>query len=160
MIKEKTIVQGFSHIRIGEKDKDGRIKIVGDSRWTGPNQVVNEGFQDYICKLLAALAGSKQVSYMELGTGTVPNVTHNALDGATGARKTTSNSVIASKTMQATAAWASGDHPGGSPTLRNVGLFNTSAAGSLLCGNTFSTSAWANNQGVSATYQLRFGTTV
>lgn len=150
-------VHGFSRVRIGH-EKNGKLVIDGDSGWTGPNAVVNEGFQDYICKLIGAITGSKQVSYMGLGNGTAPNVTHNTLDGETGTRKTTSNSVIASKTMQATAAYASGDHPGGTPAMRNIGLFNTSGGGSLLCGNTYATSAWQANQGISATYQLQFGT--
>jgi len=155
-IKDSIKVRGFSRIRIGHMVKHGKLIIDGDSEWTGPNQVVNEGFQDYICALIGAVAGSKQISYIGLGTGTAPNATHNTLEGETGTRKTTSNSVVASKTMQATAAFASGDHPGGTPTLQNVGLFNTSSGGSLACGNTYSTSAWQSNQGISATYQLRF----
>lgn len=145
-------LHGCFRVQIG---KDGQI--VGDSGWR-KNEVVNEGFQDYVCKLIGALAGSKQITHMAIGTGTAPNVTHNTLDGETGARKSVSNSVISSKTMQATASWASGDHPGGTPALRDIGLFNTSSGGSLMCGNTYSTSAWQSNQAVSATYQLRFGT--
>ena len=148
-------LHGFSRIRIGH-EKNGKIVIDGDSGWVGPNQVVNLGFQDYICAAVGAVAGSKQVSYAQLGTGTAPGATDTDLAGSTAARKTTSNSVVSSKTMQATAAWASGDHPGGTPTLQNIGLFNTSSGGTLLCGNTYSTSAWQSNQGVSATYQLRF----
>jgi hypothetical protein len=148
-------VKGFTRIRIGH-EVDGKLVIDGDTGWCGPNQVVNLGFQDYICAAIGAVAGSKQISHMGIGTGTAPGASDTSLQGETGTRKTTSNSVVASKTMQATAAWASGDHPGGTPNIRNLGLFNTSSGGTVCCGNTFSSSAWNSNQGVSATYQLQF----
>ena len=143
-------VRGFFRIRIGENGK-----IVGDSGWK-ENTVVNDGFDQYIIRSLGAIAGSKTVGYVNLGTGTAPNATHTALDGETGTRKTTSNSVVASKTLQCAANFGSSDHPGGTPSLSNIGLFNTDAGGTLLCGNTYATSAWQSNQAVSITYQLRF----
>jgi len=147
-------VRGFYRIKIGE-DKNGKTKIVGDSGWV-ENTVVNDGFDQYICRTLGGIAGSKTVAYVNLGTGTAPNVTHTALDGEIGTRKTTSNSVVASKTMQATCAFGSTDHPGGTPALRNIGLFNTDSAGTLLCGNTYGTSSWNSNQAVTLSYQIRF----
>lgn len=154
-MREGVRARGFFKLVIGQRDKNGKVQIVGDSGWR-ENQITNLGFQDYICAAVGAVAGSKQVSHMALGTGTAPASNGTTLEGATGDRKTTSNSVVASQTMQATAAWASGDHPGGTPTLQNVGLFNVSDAGTILAGNTYSTSEWQSNQGVSATYQLRF----
>jgi len=159
MVKEKSFIQGFTHIQIGE-DRDGKIEVVGDSGWIGPNQVVDLGFQHYCCELIGAIAGSSQVTHMALGTGTVPGAAATSLNGETAARKAVSASVVSSKTLQLTAAWASTDQPGGTPTLQNVGLFATSTAGagSMFAGNTYATSAWNSNQGISATYQLRFGT--
>jgi hypothetical protein len=154
-VKDFVSIKGFSRIMIGRRE-DGKLIIDGDSGLVGPNQVVNLGFQDYICAAIGAVAGSKQVSYMQLGTGTEPGAAATSLQGETGARKTTNNSVVSSKTLRITAAWASGDHPGGTPALKNVGLFNTSAAGTLACGNTYGTSSWQSNQGVSATYELQF----
>ena len=154
-MKDAIKLHGFTRIRLGHEE-NGKLVIDGDSGWVGPNQVVNQGFQDYICAAIGAVSGSKQVSYMALGTGTAPGATDTSLQGETGSRKTTSNSVISSKTLQATAAWASSDHPGGTPTLQNIALANTSSGGTIVCGNTYSTSAWQSNQGVSATYQLRF----
>lgn len=154
-IKDGVRARGFFRLRIGETDEHGKVQIIGDSGWR-ENQITNLGFQDYICAAVGGVAGSKQVSHMALGTGTAPASNGTALAGETGSRETTSNSVVASQTMQATAAWASGDHPGGTPTLQNVGLFNTSSGGTILAGNTYSTSQWQSNQGVSATYQLRF----
>lgn len=143
-------VKGFFRIK---KDEDGGI--VADTGWL-ENTVVNLGFQDYICASIGAVAGSKQISHLAIGTGTAPATNGTSLEGETGTRKTTSNSVVASNTLQMTAAWASGDHPGGTPSVQNLGLFNTSATGTLCAGNTFSSSAWNSNQGISATYQLRF----
>jgi len=156
-MKELVTLQGFTRIKIGE-EKDGKTIIVGDSGWRGPNEIVNTGFQDYICKSIGSIAGSKFVTHAALGTGSAPNASHTALDGETGTREAVTNSVVSSKTLQATAEWASDDHPGDC-TLQNVGLFNTSAAGSMLCGNTYATSSWGSNQAVSMTYQLRFQTT-
>lgn len=143
-------MKGFFRLKIGDGGK-----VVHDSGWC-ENTVVNLGFQDYVCATIGAVAGSKQISHLGIGTGTAPGVTDTSLEGETGTRKTTSNSVVSSKTLQMTASWASGDHPGGTPNIRNLGLFNTSSGGTLCAGNTFSSSAWNSNQGVSATYQLRF----
>lgn len=157
-IKDHVTLQGFSRIKIGE-EKDGKLVIIGDSGWRGPNEIVNLGFQDYICRSIGSIAGSKYVTHMGIGTGTAPNATHTSLNGETGTRETTTNTVVSSKTLQCTAEWASTDHPGGSPTVTNVGLFNTSSGGTMLCGNTYTGSSWGTNQAVSATYQLRFQTT-
>lgn len=154
MLKDKTssdLIQlhGFLRIKIAENGK-----VVHDSGFK-KNTVVNLGFQDYICNTLGALAGSKTVSHMQLGTGTAPGVADTSLQGETRIRKTTSNSVVASKTLQCTASWSSSDNTA-NVTLQNIGLFNTSAGGTLLCGGTYATSQWQSNQDVSATYQLRF----
>lgn len=156
-IKQGFRLEGFSRIQLG-RTVDGKLIIDGDSGWMGPNEVVNLGFQDYICASIGSIAGSKYVTHMGLGTGTMPAASATSIDGETGTRKTTSNSVVSSKTLQATASWASGDHPGGSPSIRNICLANTSSGGTILCGNTYTASAWATNQGVSATYQMRFAT--
>lgn len=156
MQKELILPQGFFRIKLGET-KDGKEKIVGDSGWQ-KNEVTNLGFQNYVCALIGGVAGSKQVGMMIVGTGTAPTTGSTALAGET-MRQTCGNATLASKTMQATLAIASGDHPGGTPTIQNLGLIeNTASDGTLMCGGTFGTSQWQSNQGLSATYQLRFGT--
>jgi hypothetical protein len=152
--KTGIVLRGFFRLQLGEDRPDGKPKIVGDSGWQ-ENQVVNEGFQDYVCKTIGAIAGSKQATTIQIGTGTAPNVTHTTLDGSIKAG-TCSNSVIASKTLQATVGFASTDHPGGTPTIQNIALINSQAT--IMCGNTYATSVWNSNQGLSATYQLRFAT--
>ena len=151
MRREMLRVRGFARVQIVDP---ATKKIVGDSGWQR-NVVVNLGFQDYVCGAIGAIAGSKQVSYMAIGTGTKPGATATSLDGETGARVTTSNSCVASKTLQATCQFAGSDM-GGTCTIQNVALANVSASGTILCGTTYATSQWASNQNVNATYQLRF----
>jgi len=149
-------VRGFFRLQLGEGD-NGKKVIVGDSGWR-KNEVTNLGFQNYICSLIGGLAGSKQVGMIVIGTGGVPNVTDTSLAGET-KRQTCGNAVVSSKTMRATVAIASGDHPGGTPTIQNIGLIeNTASGGTLMCGNTYGTSTWNSNQGLSATYELQFAT--
>jgi len=142
-------LKGFARVQLVE---DG--KVVGDSGWQR-NQVVDLGFQDYICAAIGAVGGSKQISNMGIGTGTVPAASATSLAGETGKRVTSSNSVMTSKTLQMTCQFAGSDM-GGTCTIQNVGLFNTSSGGTLCAGITYSTSQWASNQNVNATYQLRF----
>jgi hypothetical protein len=149
---DKVGLRGFARAQLVDSDTG---RIVGDTGWMGPNQVVNEGFQDYICKTLGGLAGSKTISHMAIGTGTVPASNATSLAGETGTRITTSNSVVSSKTLQMTAQLLGADM-GGTCTIQNVGLFNTSTGGTLIAGMTYTTSQWASNQNVNATYQLRF----
>lgn len=149
-------VRGFFRLQLGENN-NGKEVIVGDSGWR-KNEVTNLGFQNYICNLIGGLAGSKQVGMIVIGTGDVPNVTDTSLAGET-KRQTCGNAVVSSKTMRATVAIASSDHPGGTPAIHNIGLIeNTASGGTLMCGNTYGTSTWNSNQGLSATYELQFAT--
>jgi hypothetical protein len=154
--KEKAILRGFYRLKLGET-KNGEEIIVGDSGWH-ENEVTNLGFQNYVCNLIGALAGSKQVGMIAIGTGGAPNVTDTSLAGET-KRQTCGNAVVSSKTMRATVAIASGNHPGGTPVIQNIGLLeNTASGGTLMAGNTYGTSTWNSNQGLSATYELQFAT--
>ena len=142
-------VKGFARVQL---EKDGRI--VGDSGWR-KNTVVNLGFQYYIVGSIGGVGSSKQVSYMAIGTGTAPAAGDTSLAGETGARVTTTNSQVSSKTLQCTAQFAGSDM-GSTCTIQNVALIDTSSGGTILCGTTYATSQWASNQNVNATYQLRF----
>jgi len=149
-LKDTMKIKGFARVQL--MDSDGRV--IGDSGWNR-NTVVNLGFQDYVCATIGAVAGSKQATYMAIGTGTAPAADATSLDGETGVRVTTSNSVVASKTLQATCQFAGSDM-GDTYTIQNIALANVSAEGTILCGTTYATSQWASNQNVNATYQLRF----
>jgi len=154
--KDALALRGFFRIQLGE-DGNGRTKVVGDSGWR-ENQVTNLGFQNYVCALIGGIAGSKQVGAVVIGTGGAPATGDTALAGET-KRQSCGNATVASKTMRATAAIASGDHPGGTPDIANIALIETTASGgTIMCGNTFASSTWNSNQGLSATYELRFAT--
>lgn len=155
-------VRGFYRLQI--REQDGRV--AGDSGWH-ENQVVNEGFRDYLCQTLAGMAGSKTISYAMLGTGTAPGATATALDGEiTSGQGGTPNAnrcavtptTIASKTVQFAFTLASGQYAAAN-TIQNVGLINhssTATAGTIFAGNTYTTSALATNQSVNGSYQIRF----
>lgn len=155
-LKDKVGVKGFFRINIVE---DG--KIVGDSGWK-PNTVVNLGFSHYLVDLLGQGASSKQISRMMLGTGTAPGATDTTLNGelntATYTRTTVTFANTASKTARFTATFASANsHITAAVTLQNIGIINNStSAGTLMAGNTYSTSQWNTNQDVNSTYEIRF----
>ena len=151
-VKDCVKVKGFVRFQLVDV-KTG--KALGEPSPWMKNQVVELGFQDYICASIGAVAGSKQISHMAIGTGTVPGAAATSLDGETGSRVTVSNSVVASKTLQMTCQFA-GTDMASTCTIQNVALFNTSAAGTMCAGITYATSQWASNQNVNATYQLRF----
>jgi hypothetical protein len=152
-VKDCIKVKGFVRMQMVDA-KTGRV--LGEPTPWMQNQVTNLGVEDYICASIGAIAASsKQISYMAIGTGTVPGAAATTLDGETGARATTSNTVVSSKTLQMTCQF-SGTAMGSTCTIQNVGLFNTSSGGTLCAGITYATSQWASNQNVNATYQLRF----
>lgn len=149
-------VKGFFRLNIVEGDK-----VVGDSGWC-PNQVVDLGFSHYLVDLLGQGANSKQISRMMLGTGTVPGASATTLPGelntATYTRTTVSFANTGSKTARFTATFASANsHITAAVTLQNIGIINnTTSAGTLMAGNTYSTSQWNTNQDINATYEIRF----
>ena len=154
--KEALRLRGFYRLKLGE-EKNGKTEIVGDSGWH-ENQVTNLGFQNYVCALIGGIAGSKQVGAVVIGTGGAPATGDTSLAGET-KRQSVGNATVASRTMRATAAIASGDHPGGTPNISNIALIETTASGgTIMCGNTYASSTWNSNQGLSATYELRFAT--
>ena len=142
-------VRGFYRLQIN--NQDGRV--AGDSGWR-ENTVVNLGFQDYLAATLGAVAGSKQITYAMLGSGTAPGATATALDGeytdVATARCAVTPTTIASKTVQFAFTLASSVYTA-AKTIQNVGLINhssTATAGTIFSGNTYTTSALATNQSV------------
>lgn len=155
-ISDELKAKGFFRLQITE---DG--KVVGDSGWK-ENVIVNLGFGHYLVDLLGKGANSKQISRMMLGTGTQPGATDTSLNGelntATYTRTTVTFSNSASKTARFTATFASSSsHITASVALSNIGIINdTTSAGTLMAGNTYTSSAWNTNQDVNATYDIRF----
>lgn len=156
-VKEKTGVRGFLRVHLVDDPDTKKEKIVGDSGWN-ENQVVNLGFNAYLCLNLAGTTGSKQVTHMALGTGTEPGAAATALDQEVEKRQAISAaSSSSSKTIRFTATFASGDaFVTKTEPLSNIGLFNTSAGGTIFAGNTYASSNCATNQNVNATYDIIF----
>jgi hypothetical protein len=165
-------VRGFFHVQLVEHDDDGVPHVVGDSGWC-KNTVVNLGFRDYLCHLLADSAGSKQVEMMMIGTGTGPGAADTTLDGelnvATYSRIGTAFSSVANGTSMALAlggstaisflaTWGSvNSHILAATTIRNIGLINnTASGGTIFAGSTYASSQWATNQDLNATYAITF----
>lgn len=160
MSRDSIKVHGFFRLQIQEAGKGGKKKVVGDSGWC-KNQVTDLGFQHYIVETIGSIAGSSQAAYLALGTGTAPAAAAtslpNELTDAAGCRMAVSPSAVSSKTLRLTASLNSNIITA-ARTINNIGIFavSTTAAGSILAGNTYATSSLATNQTVSATYELRF----
>ena len=154
-------IKGFSRVQITEDLPDGKVKVVGDSGYCGPNQITNLGFLNYLVLLLGASAGSKQVGFVALGTGSAPNATHTTLNGeimSSTQRKAVTFGSVSSTTAQFTATFASSDSfLTAAANLSNIGLFAaTTTNDTLFAGNTYTSSSCATNQNVNVTYQIRF----
>lgn len=158
--KDAVKVRGFFRLQIVEDGPDGKPFVVGDTGWR-KNTVVNDGFDQYICRSVAGMSGSKSVSHAALGTGTAPGVTDTTLNGeltdAANCRCAVTPTTVASKTIQF-AFTLNSNIITANRTIQNVGLFqqsNTNTA-TILAGQTYATSQLQTNQAVNGTYQLRF----
>lgn len=151
-MKDGLKIKGMFRIQLTE---DG--KLVGDSGWK-QNQITNDGFNDYLCKALGAVSGSKQVSHLALGTGGVPAAADTTLAGEVQKRQAvTAATSSSSKTIRFTGTFSSANSfVTATQNVSNIGLFNSSSTGTLFAGNTFASSAVATNQNVNATYDILF----
>lgn len=145
-------VRGFFRVAITE---DG--EVVGDSGFV-PNQITNLGFNQYLVSSLGSIAGSKYVSHAALGSGGAPAAADTTLAGEVEKRAAvTAATSSSSKTLRFTATFASSDSfVTNTQNISNIGLFNTSASGTLFAGNTYASSSVATNQNVNATYDIVF----
>jgi hypothetical protein len=141
--------------------------IVGDSGWR-ENQITNLGFNNMVNQLGTSLTGSK-ISHAALGTGGAPaaadttqagEVSTNGSGSVVRAALTAATSST-SKTLRNTATFSSANSfITASANISNIGLWQTSgpttASGTLMAGNTFTSSALATNQNVNISYDLIF----
>ena len=162
--KDSVTIRGMFRLQI----EDGPTgKIVGDSGWK-ENVITNLGFNNIINQLGTSLTGSK-IMAAALGTGAAPAVTDTVLAGevlATGANSVirpalTSATSSTSKTLRNTATFSSANSfASASYNISNIGLWSTtgpvSTSGTLLSGNTYTSSALATNQNVNITYDWIF----
>ncbi len=138
------------------------MRIVGETDET--NVVTNLGFNEYLVSTLGAIAGSKQVSHVALGTGGAPAAAATTLTGEitdrTNSRSgVTSATSSSSKTVRFTATFASSDSRFTTThNISNIGLFqqsNTNTA-TLFAGAAYTSSSLATNQNVNVTYDIIF----
>jgi len=143
--KDTMKVKGFFRVQITEDGKG----VVGDSGWK-QNQVTNLGIQDYIVDwLVADTANGKSITHMALGSGSQPASNGTSLEGEAVKRQAVTTSIVSSRTAQFTAQFASANSfVTNTQNISNVGLFNTSAAGTIFAGNTYASSSCATNQNV------------
>lgn len=147
-------VKGMFRVQITE---DGRV--VGDTGWK-QNQVTNLGFNQYLVSALGAIAGSKQVSHLALGSGGAPAASATTLAGEVEVRQSvTAATSSSSKTVRFTGTFDSANSfVTSARNISNIGLFNTSTqgGGTLFAGNTYTSSAVATNNNVNCTYDIIF----
>lgn len=153
--KDTTRTRGFFRLNI--VNPDGSIADKGAWR---ENQIVNNGYQDFLMYLLMGSAGSLRPSHAALGTGTVPASNATTLAGElteTAGRMALTTGSSGSKTVVYTFTLASGVIAAAS-TIQNVGLFSgsTQGGGTMFAGNTYATSSLATNQAVNGTYNIAF----
>jgi hypothetical protein len=162
MSKQAMQIKGMFRLEIEE---DGRI--VGQTPWI-QNQITNLGFNNIVNQLGTSLTGSK-ISHAALGTGGAPAASDTTLSGEVSTNG--SGSVVraaltaatssSSKTLRNTATFSSANSfITASANISNVGLWQTSgpttASGTMVMGNTYTSSALATNQNVNLTYDLIF----
>lgn len=155
-------IKGMFRLQIEE---DGNI--VGDSGWR-ENQITDLGFLNMVNQLGTSLTGSK-ISHAALGTGGAPSANATTQSGEVSTNG--SGSVVraaltaatssSSKTLRNTATFSSANSfITASANISNIGLWQTSgpttASGTLMAGNTYTSSALATNQNVNVTYDLIF----
>jgi hypothetical protein len=156
-------IKGFFNLELVEHGKDGKTVVVGKSGWRG-NTIVNQGFLDYLSRLLGAIANSKQVTFAAVGTGAAPAVGDTTLAGelthAAGSRDAVTAATSAnSKGVRFTGTFASANsHNTTTINISNIGLFQQSNTntGTIFAGAAYASSSWATNQSVNYTYDITF----
>lgn len=154
--KEPIKLEGRYRLEIEE---DG--KIISRSKWY-KNQITVPGIELFLARTLGKIAGSLQVGYAALGTGTAPSSTTTGLpnelaegvrDAVTAATTNSSSGVRFVGTFASAESFVTANR-----TIQNIGLFQTDSGGTLFAGNTYATSQVQTNQNVNYSYQINFGT--
>lgn len=118
------------------------------------NVVTANGLQHYVVGAIGAIAGSKQISYLQLATQTTaPSSAQTSASGEFEARKTTTNTFVTNGTLRMVASWATNEAT--QSTLGGLAAYNTSSAGTAASVATFATSNKTTDQTLSVTYEWR-----
>jgi len=160
-VKTPVAVRGFYRLHVLEPNANGELQVVGDSGWR-ENQVTNEGFRNYLARLLGGISGSSQITHLALGTGGAPAASDTSLSGELTDAATCRVSVTAATSSSSKAVTFTGTLASGITTashnISNIGLFATSTtnSGTIFAGAAYSSSALATNQVVNMTYTISF----
>jgi hypothetical protein len=152
-------LKGFYQVQI----EDGPTgKIVGDSGVV-PNTVTNDGKLGYLVKSLGSLAGSSYISYAGIGEGTAPGAAATSLESEiTGTNAIVQRASVTAASSGSTALQLTGTFSSASSfvtdteSIKNIGLFASSTAGTIFAGASYATSSCATNQNVNFTYTITF----
>ena len=150
-VREREVtVRGFYRLMLHDL-KTGKKRY---TPWR-KNVITGNGFQHYIVGSSGGVAGSKQVSHMQVATQTTaPTSSQDTASGEFEARKATTNTFVANGTLRATASWNTNEAT--QSTLGGVALYNTSSGGTAGSIATFSTSNKTTDQTLNITYEWRF----
>jgi hypothetical protein len=155
-------IDGFYRVNI--VDPDGTIK--GDTGWKH-NLIPSAGLTGYITQLFAGSAGSSRVGYMQLGSSQ-SSLASNAsslvgeygksLMASLGATQITTRSASTNgDTVRFLATFVSNSIISTTQqTIACIGLYNTTAANSIMCGGSFASSTLGNSQAINCSYDLVF----
>lgn len=172
-------IKGMFRLRIVE-DSEGssskdlskkyQSRVVGDSGWQ-LNTITNAGYLNIVNQLGGGLTGTK-ITHAALGTGGVPNATDTTQSGEVSTNGSgsvvraavTAATSTSSKTLRNVATFSSANSfITATANISNIGLWSTSGPttasvsnGSLMAGNTYTSSALATNQNVNITYDIIF----
>lgn len=146
---ESIKIRGFVRTMLIDH-KTGKVEINETE-----NAVTANGFQHYLAGAVGGVAGSKQISHIQLATQTTaPSSSQTSASGEFEARKTTSNSFVANGTLRMTAQFATNEAT--QSTLGGVAAYNTSSGGTAASVATFATSNKTTDQTLNITYEWRF----
>lgn len=146
-------IRGFYRLAL-RNAKTGKIEHL--TPWM-KNVVTANGLQHYIVGAIGGIAGSKQITHIQLATQTTaPTSSQNTASGEFEARKSTANSFVANGTLRMTASFNTNE--GTQSTLGAVALYNTSEVGVGTAASiaTFSTSNKTTDQTLNISYEWRF----
>ena len=141
---EEARIRGFARLQIGETQRDGSKRIVGDSGWF-KNTFTADGKLNYIAGKVGSATGSKTPSHLVVATqSTAVDSTQSVLVGEHTIRIALTPSTTGTGTLQMTGSYASSQNDA-AKTIGSVAVHNTStnAASTMGSGQTFTTSQWA-----------------
>jgi hypothetical protein len=152
-------LKGFFRVQL----EDGPTgELVGDSGVV-PNTVTNDGKLGYLVKSLGSITNSSYIDFAGIGEGTEPGAADTSLQSEiTGTDSIVQRSSVTAASSGSTALQLTGTFSSANSfvtateSIKNIGLFASSTAGTIFAGASFATSSCATNQNVNYTYTITF----